>query len=53
MRIVAAGKADSEATLARRMRGVDRGRDLFDLMNGLSAGATVAPGTKVKIVTDG
>jgi predicted Zn-dependent protease len=53
VRIVTVGNSDSEASLARRMRGVDRPRDLFDVMNGVTAGAAIAPGTKVKIVTDG
>jgi predicted Zn-dependent protease len=35
------------------MRGVNRPRDLFDVMNGVTAGAEIAPGTKVKIVSDG
>ena len=53
VRVVTAAKGDTEASLARRMRGVDRPRDLFDVMNGVTAGATIAPGTKVKIVSDG
>jgi predicted Zn-dependent protease len=53
VRLVTAANGDTEATLARRMRGVDRARDLFDLMNGVSPGAAIAAGTKVKIVTDG
>jgi predicted Zn-dependent protease len=52
VRLVTVGKGDSEASLAQRMRGVDRPRDLFDLMNGVNRGAAIAPGTKVKIVTD-
>jgi predicted Zn-dependent protease len=45
-------KGDTEASLAKRMRGVDRPRDLFDVMNGVAQGAMIAPGTKVKIVSD-
>jgi predicted Zn-dependent protease len=51
--VVTAAKGDTEASLARRMKGVERGRDLFDLLNGVSPGASIAAGTKVKIVTDG
>ena len=51
--IVEAGEGDTEATLVRRMRGVDRPRELFRALNGLAPGARIEPGTKVKIVEDG
>jgi predicted Zn-dependent protease len=50
--IVAAAAGDTEATLARRMRGVDRPRELFRALNDLEPGARIAAGTKVKIVDD-
>ncbi|MEX2319063.1 MAG: metalloprotease, partial [Bauldia sp.] len=52
VRVVEARGGDSEASLVRQMRGVDRPRDLFRALNGLSAGARLAPGTTFKIVTD-
>jgi predicted Zn-dependent protease len=53
VRLVTVAKGDTEAALARRMKGVDRGRDLFDVMNGVAPGAALAVGSRVKIVTDG
>jgi len=51
--VVTARAGDSEASLARQMRGVDRSRDLFRIFNGLTPGAAITPGTRFKIVTDG
>jgi predicted Zn-dependent protease len=34
------------------MSGIDRKLELFRLINGLSTGATVSAGDKVKIITD-
>lgn len=52
IKIVTAAAGDTVDSLARRMRGVDRPRELFRVLNGLTAGAAIAPGTKVKIVSD-
>jgi predicted Zn-dependent protease len=52
IKIVTSRVGDTEETLARQMRGVDRPRQLFDVINSINPGARVAPGTKVKIVTD-
>lgn len=52
VRVVEVGPGDSEASFVARMRGVDRPRELFRALNGLSAGARLEPGTMVKIVTD-
>jgi predicted Zn-dependent protease len=52
VRVVTAAAGDTELSLSRQMRGVDRGRDLFDLINGLAPGTPVAPGTRLKVVTD-
>jgi predicted Zn-dependent protease len=52
VRLVTVAVGDTAASLARRMRGVDRPRELFDVLNGTGTGAALAPGSKVKIVTD-
>jgi len=51
--VVTAGARDTEASLARRVHGVERPRDLFRVLNGLDPGAPITPGAKYKIVTDG
>jgi len=50
--IVEAAAGDTEAIVARRMRGVDRPRDLFRALNDLDPGARIDAGTKLKIVDD-
>ena len=50
--IVTARPGDTEETLARRMRGVDRPRELFRALNNIDPGARIPAGTKVKIVAD-
>lgn len=52
IRIIEANAGDTPATLARRMRGVDRPRELFQALNDLEPGARIEAGTKVKIVDD-
>ncbi len=52
VRLVTVAKGDTELALSRRMKGVDRPRDLFDVLNGIAPGAALVPGSKVKIVTD-
>jgi predicted Zn-dependent protease len=52
VRVITVAKGDTEASLVRRMKGVDRPRDLFDIMNGIAPGAVLVPGSKVKIVSD-
>jgi predicted Zn-dependent protease len=52
IRVVEAGAGDTVGTLAARMSGVDRKQELFRLLNGLAPGATIAAGTRVKIITD-
>ena len=52
IRVVSAVAGDTEATLARRMRGVDRPRELFRALNDLDPGARIPAGTRVKIVDD-
>ena len=34
------------------MSGVDRSRELFRVLNHVAPGTSIAPGTKIKIVTD-
>jgi predicted Zn-dependent protease len=50
--IVEAAAGDTEAIVARRMRGVDRPRELFRALNDLEPGARIEAGTKLKIVDD-
>jgi predicted Zn-dependent protease len=50
--IVTAAAGDTAETFVRRMRGVSRPRDLFLALNDLDADAHIAPGTKLKIVSD-
>ena len=52
IRVVTAGAGDTEASLARRMSGVDRPRELFRILNNLAPGAPIRRGTAYKIVTD-
>ena len=52
IRIFTARPGDTQDSLAARMSGVDRPRELFRVLNHLSPGAPIAAGTKVKIVTD-
>ncbi len=52
VRIITAGPGDTLGTLSARMFGVDRKLELFRVLNGLPAGATIPPGARVKIVTD-
>lgn len=52
IRVVTVGRGDSVASLAGRMAGVDRQQELFRVLNALGPTDTVAPGDKVKIVTD-
>ncbi len=52
IRIVTAQAGDTQDSIAARMSGVDRPRELFRVLNELTPGAAIAPGTKLKIVTD-
>jgi predicted Zn-dependent protease len=52
VRVVTAKAGDTDVSLARLMHGVDRPRDLFLALNGLSPGARIDPGTRIKIVDD-
>ncbi len=52
VRVIEANAGDTEATLARRMRGIDRPRELFRALNNLEPGARIDAGTKVKIIDD-
>ncbi|MGE3364216.1 MAG: M48 family metalloprotease [Rhizobiaceae bacterium] len=52
IRVVTVGARDSVASLASRMAGVGRQQELFRVLNALGPADTVAPGDKVKIVTD-
>lgn len=52
IRVMTVGARDSVASLASRMAGVGRQQELFRVLNALGPSDTVAPGDKVKIVTD-
>ena len=52
VRVVTVEPGQSVATLAARMEGIDRKLEMFRLINGLNAGATVSAGQRVKIITD-
>jgi predicted Zn-dependent protease len=52
IRIVEVSQGDTVASLAARMRGVERKVDLFRLLNAIGPGASLSAGQKVKIVTD-
>lgn len=52
VRVVTVAAGDTETTMVRRMRGVDRARELFRVLNDLEAGAKLQPGTRVKIIDD-
>ena len=52
IRIVTIAQGDTVASLAGRMRGVERKVELFRLLNAIAPGETLSPGQRVKIVTD-
>ncbi|MCJ8519906.1 putative Zn-dependent protease [Pseudorhizobium tarimense] len=52
VRVITVGPRDSLATMAARMMGTDRKLDLFKLINAMPAGASLAPGQRVKIISE-
>lgn len=52
IRVVTVRAGQNVASLAAQMSGVDRKVELFRLLNGLTPGASISAGDKVKIVTD-
>ena len=52
IKVVTVKPGDSEQSLARKMRGVDRPLELFRTLNDLRSGEVLPVGTKVKIVED-
>ena len=52
IKVVTVGRRDTVESLASRMAGVDRQQELFRVLNALGPTDTLAPGDKVKIVTD-
>ena len=52
IKVITARAGDTDASLAKRMRGVDRPLSLFRAINNLEAGAPIRAGTEVKIVSD-
>jgi predicted Zn-dependent protease len=51
LRVVTVAPGDTLEALAARMPFADHARERFEVLNGLSPGAAVAPGERVKIVT--
>lgn len=52
IKVIATVAGDTEESLARKMRGVDRPRELFRALNNVDAGTQFAAGTRVKIVAE-
>lgn len=52
LKIVQVRNGDTVASLASQMRGVDRKRSLFLILNAIQDGAALRPGSLVKIVVD-
>jgi len=52
LQVVKAGPGQTEQSLATRMRGVSRPRELFRVLNGLEGNQTVVTGQSYKIVVD-
>lgn len=50
--IVTVGANDTVASLAARMRGVDRPEELLLILNGIDPGTALVPGSSIKIATD-
>jgi predicted Zn-dependent protease len=50
--VVTVRPGETPGTLANRMEGTARKRELFDLLNAVSAGESLSVGRKVKLVTD-
>ncbi|MEP2761302.1 MAG: M48 family metalloprotease [Hyphomicrobiales bacterium] len=52
LKVVQVGNGDTVASLASQMRGVDRKRNLFLILNAIQDGASLRPGSLVKVVVD-
>jgi len=52
IRVVTVQPGENITTLAARMMGTDRKLDLFKLINALGTGASVAPGDRMKIISE-
>jgi predicted Zn-dependent protease len=52
MDVVRVGPSDTVESLAARMEGTERARELFDLLNGLTPETPLVPGQLVKLVDD-
>lgn len=52
IRVVTVKAGETVQTMSARMLGTDRKAELFRLLNGLSIGATLTPGQRVKIVAE-
>ncbi len=52
IRVVTAGREETEARLVKHMHGVDRPRELFRILNDYQPGTRIAQGERFKAVTD-
>ncbi len=52
IRVVTVQPGETISTLSARMMGTDRKLDLFKLINALPSGATIAPGDRVKLISE-
>ena len=52
VRVITVGPGDTIGTLSARMMGTDRKLELFRLINALGPTSAVAPGAKVKIISE-
>ena len=52
IRVITVKAGETMQTMSSRMLGTDRKAELFRLLNGLSIGATLTPGQRVKIVAE-
>jgi predicted Zn-dependent protease len=52
VKLVSVRPGETAQSIARRMKGVDRPLELFLALNDLPRGASLAPGTKVKVIAD-
>jgi predicted Zn-dependent protease len=52
IRVVTVAPGDTIGSLAARMMGTERKLELFKLINGFPSGKVLAPGERVKIVSE-
>jgi predicted Zn-dependent protease len=50
--VLVASAGDTEDTFTRKMKGVERPRELFRALNDLPSGSPIPAGMRVKVVND-